>query len=83
MILTIAPLLGASLIAASLTVDEFHNWVGRLVSVPNCGKRLAVGDKRAKRAGQGTADAIVLFVTFTVLSLLKPDDLPSCGTRRR
>ncbi|WVQ95673.1 hypothetical protein IAU59_002771 [Kwoniella sp. CBS 9459] len=26
MILTIAPLLGASLIAASLTVDEFHNW---------------------------------------------------------
>ena len=30
MILTIAPLLGASLIAASLTVDEFHNWVSRL-----------------------------------------------------
>ncbi|KAI9637072.1 phosphatidic acid phosphatase type 2/haloperoxidase [Dioszegia hungarica] len=26
MVLTIAPLLGASLIAASLTVDEFHNW---------------------------------------------------------
>ncbi|ODN99431.1 hypothetical protein L198_03273 [Cryptococcus wingfieldii CBS 7118] len=26
MILTIAPLLGASLIAASLTIDEFHNW---------------------------------------------------------
>ena len=26
MILTIAPVLGASLIAASLTVDEFHNW---------------------------------------------------------
>ncbi|RSH86925.1 hypothetical protein EHS25_003412 [Saitozyma podzolica] len=26
MILTIAPILGASLIAASLTVDEFHNW---------------------------------------------------------
>lgn len=29
MILTIAPILGASLIAASLTVDEFHNWVSR------------------------------------------------------
>ncbi|WVR08637.1 hypothetical protein IAU60_005694 [Kwoniella sp. DSM 27419] len=26
MIMTVAPLLGASLIAASLTVDEFHNW---------------------------------------------------------
>ncbi|WVQ85803.1 hypothetical protein IAT38_007971 [Cryptococcus sp. DSM 104549] len=26
MILTIAPLLGASLIAASLTIDEYHNW---------------------------------------------------------
>ncbi|WWD20735.1 hypothetical protein CI109_105211 [Kwoniella shandongensis] len=26
MILTIAPILGASLIAASLTVDEYHNW---------------------------------------------------------
>ncbi|RXK36888.1 hypothetical protein M231_05862 [Tremella mesenterica] len=26
MILTVAPILGASLIAASLTVDEFHNW---------------------------------------------------------
>ena len=26
MILTMAPILGASLIAASLTVDEFHNW---------------------------------------------------------
>jgi diacylglycerol diphosphate phosphatase/phosphatidate phosphatase len=26
MILTVAPLLGASLIAASLTIDEFHNW---------------------------------------------------------
>jgi len=33
MILTIAPLLGASLIAASLTVDEYHNWVS-LSQVP-------------------------------------------------
>jgi hypothetical protein len=32
MILTIAPILGASLIAASLTVDEFHNWVSNFCS---------------------------------------------------
>lgn len=32
MILTIAPILGASLIAASLTIDEFHNWVSRCSS---------------------------------------------------
>jgi diacylglycerol diphosphate phosphatase/phosphatidate phosphatase len=29
MILTIAPILGASLIAASLTVDEYHNCESR------------------------------------------------------
>jgi hypothetical protein len=34
MILTIAPLLGASLIAASLTVDEYHNWVSPKIQPP-------------------------------------------------
>lgn len=31
MILTIAPILGASLIAASLTVDEYHNCAYRVL----------------------------------------------------
>jgi len=61
MILTIAPLLGASLIAASLTVDEYHNWVS-LSQVPaRSGWPVWLMTVRLRRAITGTLCAFVAF----------------------
>jgi hypothetical protein len=52
MILTIAPILGASLIAASLTVDEFHNWVSRACFTVALAALENEGETRARRANE-------------------------------
>jgi hypothetical protein len=55
MILTIAPILGASLIAASLTVDEFHNWVSRACFTVALLQRLKMRARQGRDERMSTA----------------------------
>lgn len=79
MILTIAPLLGASLIAASLTVDEYHNWY-------DCVGGAVTGTFCAFIAFRKTFAAIwdfrfnhILLPRSTALFHKRTEDVPSTG----